>query len=381
MDWLTGGRTGEARRLISQLADPLKRERASGELVRLGAEAAPALVESLGSRDASMRALVSKILVQIGAPAIPVLSSALATAAPEIRSAAAQVLGSLGEKQAVPALLDALRGEYFAVRAAAAGALGTIRDGGVIPELTSALKDPEPEVRAAAVAALGEFATHDSLEAIANLLLDDPELMPRQKALQALVRTRREDVIPYLMEALRDSFWWYEREQAVAELMNAIANMGSATVPPLIEALGDAEGTVRRLAATLLGRLQDSRALEPLGMALYDTHFDVCQAAAESLAQFGRAALPLLLGALAHPEAWIRQQAIIGLVKIQDAQVAPALLVLLNDENRDVRKQAIQALGELREKSALAALQELAGSRVDREMAALAKQAIQAIRA
>ncbi len=381
MDWLTGGHAGEARRLISQLADPLKRERAAGELVRLGAEAAPALVESLGSRDASLRALVSQILIQIGPPAVTPLCEALAAAAPEIRARAAQVLGDLGAKRAVAALLEALRGEYFAVRAAAAEGLGKIRDGGVIPDLMSALKDPEPEVRAAAVGALGEFATHDSLEAIANLLLDDPELMPRQMAVQVLVRTRREDVIPYLMEALRDSFWWYEREQAVGELLVAIAGMGSATVPPLIEALGDAEGTVRRLAATLLGRLRDPRAIEPLGMALYDTHFDVCQAAAESLAQFGGAALPSLLGALGHPEAWIRQQAIIGLGKIQDAQIAPALLNLLNDENRDVRKRAIQALGQLRDESALPVLQELAGSRADREMAALAKQAIQAIQA
>jgi len=381
MDWLTGGHTGEARRLISQLADPLKRERASGELARLGAEAAPALVESLGSHETSTRALVAQVLVQIGAPGVPALCEALAAAPPEIRARAAQILGDLGAKQAVPVLLQALRGKFFAVRAAAAEALGRIRDGQVIPDLMSALKDPEPEVRAAAVGALGEFATHDALEAVANLLLDDPELMPRQRAVQALVRTRREDVIPYLMEALRDSFWWYEREQAVGELLEAIASMGSATVLPLIEALGDAEGTVRQLAATLLGRLQDARALEPLGMALYDTHFDVCQAAAESLAQFGGAALPLLLGALGHPEAWIRQQAIIGLGKIEDAQIAPALLNLLNDENRDVRKQAIQALGRLRDKGALPALQELAALRADRELAALAKQAIQQIQA
>jgi HEAT repeat protein len=114
-------------------------------------------------------------------------------------------------------------------------------------------------------------------------------------------------------------------------------------------------------------------------MALYDTHFDVCQAAAGSLAQFGRPALPLLLGALAHPEAWIRQQAIIGLGRMEDPQIGPALQNLLGDENRDVRKQAVQSLGQLRDAGALPALQELAASRADRELAALAKQAIQQI--
>jgi HEAT repeat protein len=267
------------------------------------------------------------------------------------------------------------------VRSAAAAALGRLGDAQAIQGLMNALKDPEPEVRAAAIGAIGGFATHDSLEAIANLLLDDPELMPRQAAVRALVRTGREDVIPYLMEALRDSYWWYEREQATAELLEAIAGMGAAAVPPLIEALGDSEGTVRRMAASVLGQLRDPRALEPLRMALYDTHFDVCQAAALALAALGAPALPVLVEAMGHPEAWIRQQAIIGLGKIQDAQVAPALLSLLHDENRDVRMQAIRTLGDLGAASALPLLQELAASRADREMAGLAKKAIQAIQA
>lgn len=381
MDWLTGGPSGTARRLVGQLSDPLKQERAAAELVRLGVEAASALIEGLGSREAAVREISSQILSRIGPAAAPALAEALARAAPGIRAGAAGVLGDLGERRAAPALLEALRGEYYAVRAAAALALGRLGDVQALPGLMNSLKDAEPEVRAAAVEALGRFATHDSLEAIANLLLDDPELMPRQAAVQALVRTRREDVIPYLMEALRDSYWWYEREQATGELLNAIAGLGNATVPPLIEALGDAEGTVRRMAASVLGRLRDPRALEPLRMALYDTHFDVCQAAAQALAAFGPAALPVLLEALSHPEAWIRQQALIGLGKIQDPQIPPALLGLLDDENRDVRKQAIQALGELRAESALPVLQELAASRADRELAALAKQAIQAIQA
>jgi len=47
MNWLTGSRHGEARKLVNQLKEASKRERAGAELLRLGAEAVPALVEAL----------------------------------------------------------------------------------------------------------------------------------------------------------------------------------------------------------------------------------------------------------------------------------------------------------------------------------------------
>ena len=117
----------------------------------------------------------------------------------------------------------------------------------------------------------------------------------------------------------------------------------------------------------------------PLSISLYDTHFDVCRASAEALAAMGAPALPVLLKALRHPEAWLRQQAVIGLAKSRSAQVVPALLSSLSDENREVRKQIIQSLGELHDPRALSPLQEIASSRTDREMAALARQALEHI--
>lgn len=63
---------------------------------------------------------------------------------------------------------------------------------------------------------------------------------------------------------------------------------------------------------------------------------------------------------------------------IKDKRAVPSLLDLLNNESREVRKQIIHSLGELRDPRALPALRELTASRADREMAALAKQAMQA---
>ena len=346
----------------------------------MGAEAAPGLSDSLATHDPALRDLISQILVRIGPSAAPPVRKALITAHPEVRARAAQILGVIKDRSSIPALSDALRGEFYTVRVQAALALGQICDPQTISALTQALKDTEPEVRAAACIALGKFADPRTFEAISNILLTDLQIDARQAAAQALGGTKRMEAIPYLMEALHDSYWWYERDQAANHLLDAIAEMGTAVVPSLIEALSDNEGTVKKYAALLLARLPDQRALEPLSISLYDTHFDVCRASAEALAAIGAPALPILLDALRHPEAWLRQQAVIGLTKSRDPQVVPALLNMMNDENRDVRKQIIHSLGELRDPRALPVLQELAASRTDKEMAALARQALEHMR-
>ena len=129
----------------------------------------------------------------------------------------------------------------------------------------------------------------------------------------------------------------------------------------------------------MLGRIGDKRTIEPLGMALYDTHFEVGKAAAESLAGFGPLGLKLLAEALNHPETWLRQHAIHGLTLSGDQRIVPAILEMLNDPERDVQKQAIQSLGKLGDKRALPALQAIALNRADKEMYTLAKQAIESI--
>jgi len=208
-------------------------------------------------------------------------------------------------------------------------------------------------------------------------LLEDPEIEVRVAAARALGTTEHPDAIPYLLLALRDPFWWYEREQAADELLKAIEKMGTNAVDPLLEALGESEGTVRRFAAVLLGRIGDSCAIDPLSMALYDMHFEVGQAAAEALAGFGPVGLKRLAEALHHPETWLRQHAIFGLTLSGDKRIVPVILDMLNDPEREVRKQAIQSLGKLGDLRALPALQAIAIDRRDVEMYKLAKAAIE----
>ena len=376
MNWLTGSKLGEARKLVKQLGDATRRDHAAADLLKLGSEAAPALIEALQTKDQSLLPLYKQVLVRIGPAATPALIESLAKDHPIIRGRVAEVLEKTKDPKAVPALMKALRGEYFTVRSRAALALSAIRAEEAIEPLIILLKDPEAEVRSAAVTALGRYNLPRTFDNMADPLLEDNEIEVRQAAAKALGGTKHPQAIPYLMLALRDPFWWYEREKAAQELLKIIEELGTLVIDPLLEALNDKEGTVRKYAATLLGRIGDPHVIEPLGMALYDMHFEVGKAAAESLAGFGAPGLKVLADALHHPETWLRQHAIFGLTLSGDKRIVPAILEMLNDPEREVQKQAIQSLGELGDARALPALQTIAANRADREMYAQAKAAL-----
>ena len=76
MNWLTGSRHGDARKLVNQLKEASKRERAEAELLRLGAEAVPSLIEALQSPDPNLLPHYQSVLAQIGSAATPALNSA-----------------------------------------------------------------------------------------------------------------------------------------------------------------------------------------------------------------------------------------------------------------------------------------------------------------
>jgi len=376
MDWLTGGRQGEAKRLITHLSDSTKRDEAARDLIGLGSEAVPALLEALQTKDPSLLQIYQQILARIPS-ASPALINTLSTAHPIIRARVVDIFSISKDKAAVPALLDALQGEYYTIRARAALALGRIGELKAVQPLLSLLKDPENDVRIAACLALGLFKNPSTFDEITNVLLDDAQIEVRQAAARALGHTQHPAALPYLMEALRDSYWWFEREQSAGDLFNAIERMGEMAVGPLIEALKDEEGAVRRYTAILLGRIRDERAIEPLGMALYDLHHDVGKASAEALANFGIRSFEILVEALDHPEMWIRIHSVDVLPRIVEPRVALVLLEMLKDPEREVKKHVIEAMGELKDPRTLPALQEIVAQRGDREMHALAKAALE----
>ncbi len=378
MDWITG-KKDDSKKWIAQLGDPAKRAQAANEILRLGPAAVDGLLDALAGKDSNLRTMSAQLLIKLGTTAIPRLSQSLATAHPETRQLVADILGEIRHPSALPALTEAAHGQFFTVRARAASALARIGDAQSVPVLIELLGDQEPTVRIAAALAVGKFRDARCLIRLSDLLLEDTEIEVRQAAAQGLAESRLPQAVPYLIEALGDSFWWYERENASGPLLDSIEKFGAEAVEPLIGALANYEGTVRKNAAILLGRIHDTRAVEALGMTLYDMHYEVGRAAAESLAGFGAAALEVLAEALKHPEAGIRMHALFALSRIKDARVLPLIAEALKDHDRLVQKQAIQSFADLGDPRALAILEPIADDRGDRELSMLAREAVKAL--
>ncbi|NJN80598.1 MAG: HEAT repeat domain-containing protein [Anaerolineales bacterium] len=373
MDWFTNSKQTDIKKLIVQLADATKRDSAAQTLMKQAADSIPVLIDALQSESVDLVLPCQHLLARIPSASLQLIK-ALETAHPLIRGRVAETFAISKDKNAIPSLIQALSGEYFTVRAKSAIALAHIGDSQVIPYLLPLLKDEESEVRISVCSALGMFKDPTTFDEIANVLLDDPKIEVRQAAVKALGDTLHPAAVPFLMEALRDSFWWFEREDIVKDLLSAIENMGEPVVDSLIEALADKEKTVRKYSAMILGNLKDARAIDELGMTLYDLHDEVSEVASEALAQFGESAIPVLREALRHPESTVRGHAVSGLGKIQNAQVIPLLIEMLNDPERLVKKQALNALSSAKDERVVVALKEIVANRADRELSALAKQ-------
>jgi HEAT repeat protein len=114
-------------------------------------------------------------------------------------------------------------------------------------------------------------------------------------------------------------------------------------------------------------------------MALYDLHHEVGKTSAEALVSFGVTSFEILVEAMEHPEMWIRIHSVDVLPRITEPRVALVLLEMLKDPEREVQRHVIAALGVLKNKRTLPALQEIMANRADRELHTLAKQAIELI--
>jgi HEAT repeat protein len=89
-------------------------------------------------------------------------------------------------------------------------------------------------------------------------------------------------------------------------------------ITPLINALNDTDSYVRGQAAWALGELKDTRAVQPLINVLKNDVY-----------------------------LYVRLESARGLGKIKDSRAVQALINALNDENSDVREEAVKALIEI----------------------------------
>ncbi|HJU69719.1 MAG TPA: HEAT repeat domain-containing protein [Gemmatimonadaceae bacterium] len=152
---------------------------------------------------------------------------------------------------------------------------------------------------------------------------------------------------------------------------------GREVIAPLRAALGDPDPCVRRFVAPLLGRTQQSAAVETLVTALRDENPVTRESAAIGL-RFAEnpSTIDPLTRALEDRESSVRAAAAWALGEIEDSRAIPALERTLKDADPLVRINAAWALGEIEDPAAIPALTALLREDRDPEVRRMAAWAL-----
>ncbi|MBM3236870.1 HEAT repeat domain-containing protein [Candidatus Poribacteria bacterium] len=234
------------------------RSAAAGTLGMFGeASAVGRLITLLGDDDYSVKKSAANALVQIGAPAIEPLIAALTDKNQDRRRYAFTTLADIAPKAkaanlqpAITPALDGLRDFDSSIRSAAATMLIYIGELAVNP-LYSLFEDPDSSIHSIVTRILIQIGS-PAIEPL-EMALNDENSVVRNNAVVALTQ-----IAPY--------------------------RAGQYQITRYINDLKDADTTIRAVAAFNLGRVNDSRAVEPLIAALSDKDFRVRANAADSLA-------------------------------------------------------------------------------------------------
>jgi len=107
MNWLTGGKQGEAKRLISKLANVTQRDHAAQDLFRLGADAVPSLIEPLSHPEMWIRVHAVNALGSVKNPRVAsALLEMLNDPEREVQKQVILTLGELKDARTLPALQE-----------------------------------------------------------------------------------------------------------------------------------------------------------------------------------------------------------------------------------------------------------------------------------
>jgi HEAT repeat protein/lysophospholipase L1-like esterase len=220
-----------------------------------------------------------------------------------------------------------------------------------LAELLRALDDPASGVRAAAATALaraGEDARPAGPALVARL--DDPDENVRLRAADALVAIGPSPTwLPRLIELLEQ-----EASPAQAVAARVVAAMGPAAreaVPSLVAAIGESDDVTRSAIALALAQIgPDARAAVPALLAVMAGQGEARFRAVEAVGLIrDPSAVTALCDALRDPAGDMRWQAARALGRIGPAAhpCAPSLLKALKDASSDVRMAALRALPRL----------------------------------
>lgn len=286
--------------------------------------AIPVLSKSLEDSDPAIRVAALDALTSIGDAAVPTLTGALEK--PALRYWAALALGELGDKAkpAVAALTAALKDDQPVTRREVLVALARIGPdaSAAVPAIIPLLDDKDKAVAHAAAFALGRMGPAAAGAAAALRKGQEPSE-------EELMRTVSTWALAHVEPDNKEL-----RADAIKRLTSALQAENPRVQSAALKALVELEPDPAKLVPVLSGVLCQGE------KQLVDEAF-------AAVAAMGDAATPALIEALKSPEACLRATALLAQLGPKASVAAPALAAALGDPNPEVRREALFALASM----------------------------------
>jgi len=324
----------------------------------IGREAVPLLLPLLRDRDDDVRKFALDLIQDIKHCDYPekLVELLKDDPNPNVRAAAAKALGALKYRAAEPHLLEALKDEEW-VCFSAIEALTDMGGDGCLHAIAALLNSPSEAIRFAALEALGKIGSPLSVKPLVEHI-SKTEGYERNAAIKSLVHTGDIPSIPgisaSLVEIMKDGDWEDQltairglvalKETSAIPYMIDIAGSYDTSVPDNEEKVGIIKEAVKSLGCNeyLLNILKDpSMKFRGRSIAVDIVGDLKC-----------REAVPALIELLKNECRDVKRSAVNSLSKAEGEEVKETLINMINEHDSHVRKTAVISLGKIREKAA-----------------------------
>ncbi len=211
------------------------------------------------------------------------------------------------------------------------------------PELVQQARSADPDARQKAAYLVSHSADARDFPLMFELL-GDKDWRVRKTIVDGFVRDPRGEVIEHLLDALGDAENAGRRNSAT----EALVRIGDAGIPAIVQHLRRGPDADTRLSlVNLLGDLRSRDGFEALRETLQgETDINVASSIISSLGKFRDAAAigPLVL-VLARNDVWLKFHAVEALGEIGDRTALPGILPLYAEKS--LRKPVLEAIGKI----------------------------------
>lgn len=199
-----------------------------------------------------------------------------------VRHAAVKALEEYEDKAAINAIIDALNDDAPIVKVAVIKIMGRKKIETAVTPLIQLLDDKNEDVKIAAILALGKIGDKKTIQPLINLLKQKYGILSQdipEKCGTALGMICDVENTNEIIDLLSHEYVW--TRTSAAKILGKIGD--TKAVDPLIQGLNKIDMKGRFVFADALGKIGDSKAIEPLIQALKDKDGDVRQSSAKAL--------------------------------------------------------------------------------------------------